>query len=140
MTALAIDSATDIPDKAEEETADAPQFSFRTGNRSFNVWTQPASEGTELCVACELGNLPYSAENRERRRNGLMILSAAGAAISTRLILTDFHKISLLTSVNVADIEDTKAIVSGAAASVLGMLPLIDLMESCVVPNSQFPS
>lgn len=135
MTALAIDSATDVPDKTEDETADTPQFSFRSGNRWFNVWTQPTSDGSEVCVACELGHLPYSAENRERRRNGLMILSAAGAAVSARLILTDFHKISLLASVGIADTQDSQSIVSGAAASVLGMLPLIDLMESCVVPT-----
>lgn len=137
MTALAIDSATDTPVTAKEEMADSPQFSFRSGNRSFSVWTQPGADGSEVCVACELGSLPYSAENRERRRNGLMILSAAGSVVSTRLILTDFHKISLLASVTIPDIQDSKAVVSGAAASVLGMLPLIELMESCVVPAAQ---
>lgn len=136
MTALAIDTQTDVPAKTTEETAEAPQFSFRCGNRWFTAWTQPNDDGTEVCVACELGHLPYSAENRERRRNGLMILSAAGAAVSARLLLTDFHKISLLASVAIQDAEDPKAIVSGAAASVMSMLPLIDLMESCVVPDA----
>lgn len=136
MTALATDTATDVSVEPGNTESDAPQFSFRCANRWFSVWTQPNADGTEVCVACELGHLPYSAENRERRRNGLMILSAAGSAISTRLLLTDFHKISLLASVAIADVEDPKAIVSGAAASVIGMLPLIELMESCVVPNA----
>ena len=65
-----------------------------------------------------------------------MILSAAGAAISARLLLTAFHKISLLANVTVPDVQDSKAIVSGAAASVIGMLPMIDLMETCVVPTA----
>lgn len=135
MTALATDNTTDSSKELETETAEAPQFSFRCGNRVFSAWTQPADAGFEVCVACELGHLPYSAENPERRRNGLMILSAAGAAVSARLLLTDFHKISLLASVTVDDIEDSKIVVSGAAASVVGMLPLIELMESCVVPT-----
>lgn len=136
MTALATDTATEVPAKTEDEAAEAPQFSFRCGNRPFSVWTQPNTDGTEVCVACELGHLPYSAENRELRRNGLMILSAVGAAVSARLILTDFHKISLLASVIIQDVEDSKSVVVGAAASVMSMLPLIDLMESCVVPNA----
>ena len=136
MTALATDTATDIPAKTEDEAAEAPQFSFRCGNRSFSVWTQTNSDGSEVCVACELGHLPYSAENPENRRNGLMILSAAGAAVSARLILTDFSKISLLASMSIDDIHDSKTIVTGAAGSVIGILPLIDLMESCVVPTA----
>lgn len=134
MTALAIDTTTESSEESKAETVEPPQFSFRCGNRVFSAWTQPADGGFDVCVACELGHLPYSAENPERRRNGLMILSAAGAAVSARLLLTDFHKISLLASVTVDDIADSKVVVSGAAASVLGMLPLIELMESCVVP------
>lgn len=136
MTALAIDAATDVSTDPENETTDAPQFSFRCAGRSFNVWTQPHADGAEICVACELGHLPYSAENRERRRNGLMILSAAGAAVSARLMLTDFHRISLLASIVMEDDQDQKSIVSGACASVISMLPLIELMDSCVVPNT----
>lgn len=136
MTALATDTVTEVSSTSEDEAADAPQFSFLCGNRWFNVWTQPGADGTDVCVACELGHLPYSAENRERRRNGLMILSAAGAAVSARLLLTDFHKISLLASAAVDDVEDSKAIVSAAAACVVWMLPLIELMESCVVPGA----
>jgi hypothetical protein len=136
MTALATDTTTDVPAKTEDETAEAPQFSFRCGNRPFTVWTQPNTDGTEVSVACELGHLPYSAENRERRRNGLMILSAVGMGVSARLILTDMHKISLLASTVIQDAEASKAVVSGAAATGMNMLPLIDLMESCVVPNA----
>ena len=65
-----------------------------------------------------------------------MILSAVGAAVSARLSLTDLHKISLLSSIVIQNAEDSKAVVSGAAATVMNMLPLIDLMESCVVPNA----
>ena len=138
MTAqAAIDTATDSLPATGQEAAELPKFSFRCANRLFSVWTQPVADGAEVYVACELGHLPYSAENRERRRNGLMILSAAGAAISAQLILTDFHRISLLANATIPDIEDSKAIVSAAAASVIGMLPMIDLMESCVVPTAQ---
>lgn len=137
MTApLAIDSSADTPVNTDDETSESPKFSFRCSNPLFNVWTQPVFDGVEVYVACDLGHLPYSAENREGRRNGLMILSAAAAAISARLLLTDFHKISLLANVTVHDVQDSKAIVSGAAASVIGMLPMIDLMETCVVPTA----
>jgi hypothetical protein len=135
MTSLAIDSSTYTPGETHTEVTENPKFSFRCAKRLFSVWTKPVPEGAEVYVACELGHLPYSAENRERRRNGLMILSAAGAAISARLILTDFHKISLLANVTIPDIEDSKAIISAAAASVVGMLPMIELMDSCVVPT-----
>ena len=86
--------------------------------------------------ACELGHLPNNAKNRKRRRNGLMILSAVGATVSTRLLLTDFPKISLLASVVIQDAEDSQAVMSGAAATFMSMLPLIDLMESRVEPNA----
>ena len=86
--------------------------------------------------ACELGHLPNNAKNRKRRRNGLMILSAVGATVSARLLLTDFHKVSLLASVVIQDAEDSKAVMSGAAATFMSMLPLIDLMEPCVEPNA----
>jgi hypothetical protein len=51
-----------------------------------------------------------------------MILSAAGSILSSRLLLTDFHKISLLTTAKITDTEDFKSIVATAAASVLGSL------------------
>lgn len=138
MTAqVAIDTPTDTPPETDKEVAESPKFSFRCANRLFSVWTHPVADGAEVYVACELGHLPYSAEDRDRRRNGLIILSSAGAGISARLILTDFHRISLLANTTIPDIHDSKEIVSGAAASVIGMLPMIELMESCVVPTAQ---
>ena len=87
-----------------------------------------------VLVSCDVGHLPYSAENREGRRNDLMILSAVGATLSARLMLTDLHKISLLTSLKITSAEDLKSVVSGAAASVIGSLPLIELMEASLAP------
>ena len=76
-------------------------------------------------LACEIGHLPYSAENREGRRTGLMVLSGAGSILSARLMLTDCYKISLLTAIQVADAEDVRSVISAAAASVVGSFPLI---------------
>ena len=87
-----------------------------------------------VLVSCYVGHLPYSAENREGCRNGLMILSAVGATLSARLMLTDFHKISLLTSRRITSAKDLKSVVSGAAASVISSLPLIELMEASLAP------
>jgi len=87
-----------------------------------------------VLVSCDVGHLPYSAENRGGRRNGLMILSAVSATLSARLMLTDFHKISLLTSLRITSAEDLKSVVSGAAASVISSLPLIELMEASLAP------
>ena len=80
--------------------------------------------------------MPYSAENREGRRAGLMILRAASTISSARLLLTDFHKISLLTTVKITDTKDMKSVVVAAAASLIGSLPLIELMEDSIDPTA----
>ena len=140
MTApLAIDSSADTPVKPTTRLQNLRSFLSGVQTDCSMSGHTRLRRGGKVYVACDLGHLPYSAENREGRRNRLMILSAAGAAISARLLLTDFHKISLLANVTVPDVQDSKAIVSGAAASVIGMLPMIDLMETCVVPTADRP-
>jgi hypothetical protein len=134
MTALATENFIDIPVDSQDSESTSLHFSFQHRNRSFGVWTRTDAEGPMVLVSCGVGHLPYSAENREGRRNGLMILSAVGATLSARLMLTEFHKISLLTSLKITSAEDLKSVVSGAAASVIGSLPLIELMEASLAP------
>jgi hypothetical protein len=122
MPVLATDTSPESTPIAEKAATEAPNFSFRSQDRNFRAWTQNDAGGPRVYLACEIGQLPYSAENREGRRAGLMILSAAGSILSSRLLLTDFHKISLLTTAKITDTEDFKSIVATAAASVLGSL------------------
>jgi hypothetical protein len=134
MSALATDAPPPSADVAEDDAAETPNFSFRFQNRRFQAWTQEDSQGPMVYLACEIGHLPYSAENREGRRTSLMILSGAGSILSARLMLTDFHKISLLTAIKITDAKDLRGVVSAAAASVVSSLPLIELMELSVTP------
>lgn len=136
MSALAAESCPEAPATAAGDANTSPKFSFRCQNRNFTAWALQDSSGPTVHVACELGHLPYSAENREGRRTGLMILSAASSILTARLMLTDFHKISLLTTTKITDCEDMKAVVTATAASVIDTLPLIELMESCLSPAS----
>jgi hypothetical protein len=134
MSALASDAPPLSTEVTGDDAAETPHFSFRFQDRKFKVWTQEESQGSMVYLACEIGHLPYSAENREGRRAGLMVLSGAGSILSARLMLTDFYKISLLTAIKVADAEDLKAVIAAAAASVISSLPLIQLMETSVTP------
>ena len=114
---------------------DTPRFSFRCRNRSFDAWTQNDGDGPSVYVSCEVGFLPYSAENRDGRRSALLLLSNAGTIARTRLMLTDFHKISVVAKARIADQQDPVGLLSSAAAAVLGSLPLIELMSSCLGPD-----
>ena len=134
MSALATDALPSSTEVSGDDAAETPNFSFRFQDRKFQAWTQEDAQGPMVYLACEIGHLPYSAENREGRRAGLMVLSGAGSILSARLMLTDFYKISLLTAIKVADAEDLKAVIAAAAASVISSLPLIQLMETSVTP------
>ena len=134
MSALATDALPSSTEVSGDDATETPNFSFRFQDRKFQAWTQEDAQGPMVYLACEIGQLPYSAENREGRRAGLMVLSGAGSILSARLMLTDFYKISLLTAIKVADTEDLRAVVAAAAASVISSLPLIQLMETSVTP------
>lgn len=134
MPALAADTQPDTSALVSEDPGALPNFSFRYGDRKFKAWTQEDAGGPTVYLVCELGHLPYSAENRDGRRAGLMILSAARSIVSARLMLTDFHRISLVTTQKISDTADLQSVVAAAAASVIGSLPLIELMESSVSP------
>jgi len=135
MSALAADTLPEAPAMVSDDSDAPPNFSFRYRDRKFQAWTQDDADGPTVYLACELGHLPYSAENRDGRRTGLMILSAASSILSARLMLTDFHRISLLTTKKISDSADLQSVVAAAAASVVGSLPLIELMESSVSPT-----
>lgn len=138
MPALAPDAPAIAADENEPSASDSdnasPNFYFHYQDRKFQAWTQEDAGGPTVYLACELGHLPYSAENRDGRRKGLMILSAASTILSARLMLTDFHRVSLLTTAKIADTEDMTSVMAAAAASVIGSLPLIELMEKSVTP------
>jgi hypothetical protein len=134
MSALATDALPSSTEVSGDDATETPNFSFRFQDRKFQAWTQEDAQGPMVYLSCEIGHLPYSAENREGRRAGLMVLSGAGSILSARLMLTDFYKISLLTAIKVADTEDLRAVVAAAAASVISSLPLIQLMETSVTP------
>lgn len=136
MPELAADNQPDTPAMVADDSGASPNFSFRFQERRFRAWTEEDEGESTVFLACELGHLPYSAENRDGRRAGLMILSAASSVLSARLMLTDFHKISLLTSQKIPDADDLQSVVAAAAASVISSLPLIELMESSVSPSA----
>ena len=140
MPALASDAPPSSAEVTGEDATETPNFSFHFQDRKFQVWVQEEAQGPMVYLACEIGHLPYSAENREGRRAGLMVLSGAGSILSARLMLTDFYKISLLTAIKVTDGADVRSVISAAAASVIGSLPLIQLMETSVTPPTADPT
>ena len=139
MPVLATDTNPEAAPNTEKTVAEPPRFSFKFRGRKFSAWTQDDTGGPQVCLACEIGSLPYSAENRDGRRAGLMILSAAGHILSSRLLLTDFHRISLMTTARIADTGDIKSVVAAAATSLLCNLPLIELMENSLSPDASGP-
>lgn len=107
-------------------------FQFRCLGHSFRARINRSGENAELCVACDVGSLPYSVENRAARRNALMVLSRAGHIADTRLVLSGFHRISLMSCVPLGTEREISAVLVHAATAVLNALPLIGLMADCL--------
>lgn len=113
--------------------ADSVRFRFRCLGHLFQAWTRKQGDGTSLCVSSEVGHLPYSAENHDGRRTALMLLSRAGSIADTRLLLTEFHCVSVISHVAVEDDRDPVALVGQAASAVMKIVPLIALLSDCLV-------
>ena len=107
-------------------------FTFRCIGHSYRAWVQDDRHGFGVYAACDVGILPYSAENRDARRSALLLLSRAGSLGRSRLMLTDFHKISVVTRAPLADSSDTIAIVAAATHAAIGGTPLVQLMSNCL--------
>lgn len=136
MTAQA---AAPLPDKAPTPavTADARQavsFDFQFHGCLYTAWLEAEGAHHRLSIACDVGNLPYSAENRDGRRSALVLLSRAGDLHGTHLILTDYHKVSLVRSCRVSGEHDPVNLISHAAAAVLNSMPLIEFVRECLSP------
>lgn len=112
-------------------------FTFSALGHDFRAWIQHDPKGDSLQLTCDVGNLPFSAENRSGRRRALVLLSGARYLSSATLMLSDFHKISLLVSERITDPVDPKAILSSAATGVLKIQPLLFLMHACLTERAE---
>jgi hypothetical protein len=130
MTAAAVSIAKQGPHArfAEAAAADETDFTFRCLGYDFHAWIDTGAGAPSLCVACDLGDLPFSAENRNGRRNALTVLSRTSDLGDTKLYLTGFRRISLLTKAPVSDADDTVELISRAAWSVCRVLGYIDML------------
>lgn len=139
MTAAAASIAEQFPPArlVEAATADETDFSFRCLGYDFRAWIDADAGAPSLCVACDLGDLPFSAENRNGRRNALTVLSRTSDMGDTKLYLTGFRRISLLTKAPVSDADDTVELISRAAWSVCRVLGYIDMFGEFLGPPKQ---
>lgn len=118
-------------------TADGSQaisFDFQCNGHLFTSWMESDGDQHRLSIACDVGNLPYSAENRDGRRSALVLLSRAGDLHGTHLILTNYHKVSLIRSSTISGDHDPVTLISHAAASVMNTMPLIEFVKGCLSP------
>ncbi len=137
MTAAAAASIAEQETHArsvEAVAADQTDFSFRCLGYDFRAWIDSDAGTPSLCIACDLGDLPFSAENRQGRRNALTVLSRTSDLGDTKLYLTDFRRISLLTRVPVSDAGDTLELISRAAWSVCRVLGYIGMFGEFLGP------
>lgn len=107
-------------------------FQFRCFGHRYEAWVENDAHGPCVYVSCEVGVLPYSAENRAGRRKALMLLSRAGTIARSRLMLTDFYRISVVTRAPLDDPDDAVSIVSATAAAALHGHPLVNLIADCL--------
>lgn len=115
------------------EAAALPEgFTFRCMGHAYRAWVQDDRHGFGVYAACDVGILPYSAENRDARRSALLLLSRAGSIGRSRLMLTGFHRISVVTRAPLADPSDAVGIISAAAFAATSGAPLVGLMSSCL--------
>lgn len=102
-------------------------FGFRCLGHDFRAWIESGNGRQVMCVSCELGDLPYSAENGYGRRSALTLLSQAASFEGTRISLSGFRSVSLTTVVPVDDNDDAATRISRAVHAVLRAAPLIAL-------------
>lgn len=133
MTTSAAAGSAAFPETTRNDPgSETVSFHFRCLGYDFRAWTHRENGRPGLSVACDVGSLPYTAENREARRNALLVLSRAGHIAGTRLILTGFQKISVLSSLPLGEDREVTDVIGGAAAAVINALPLIALMSDCL--------
>lgn len=132
-------TAREVPENSVSASPGAPdgavepaRFTFRCLERKFDAWVQDDGFGPSVYVSCNVGVLPYSAENRDARRSALLLLSRAGTVARSRLVLTDFHRISVVTREKLDDPTDSVAILASTAAAIFHGRPLVELAASCL--------
>tara|TARA_R110000787_G_scaffold103931_1_gene210578 strand:- start:86 stop:529 length:444 start_codon:yes stop_codon:yes gene_type:complete len=107
-------------------------FNFQCFGLDFRAWTQASAAGSTLFLCCEVGALPYTAENRDARRNALILLSHAGDIDGAQLLLTDFSRVSVMASAPVRAGEDAVGLFARAAVLAIATAPFIELAVQCL--------
>ncbi|MBM3556805.1 MAG: hypothetical protein FJX47_14775 [Alphaproteobacteria bacterium] len=105
-------------------------FTFRWNGRRFAVAITDAGDKAKATIIGSLGALPYTAENREGRRNLLGLLEVPRTAIATGAYrLGAQGRLDFRGEVEIDHPVTGQAIMVGLVKYLLGAKPYVDLIE-----------
>lgn len=128
-----------IPDGQEgvltDKRADGRlDFGFRYRGIPFVVRAEAGDLGTDMYIVASLGNLPYSAEDPERRATALAILAAATADLGGQIRLTPKQRMELVEHVRLDVPLTPSVLLTHTARLVLRAKPYLELLALVVKP------
>jgi hypothetical protein len=115
---------------------EALSFSFDYTGAAFDAHIEPTAEGARLKLDAALAPMPYSAENRTRRRDCQMIMRASRAGMKHgRLVLDAQRRIHLLCELAIGSPVTPAALVTAATRMLIAATPWIALLRHHLGPS-----
>lgn len=109
-------------------------FGFLYKGIPFVVRAQANDLGTDLSIIASLGDLPYSAEDRERRATALAILDAAKRDLGGRIRLNRKQRLELVENFHLEEALTPTVLLTRTARIVLRAKPYLELLSLVVKP------
>jgi len=109
-------------------------FGFLYKGIPFVVRAEANDLGTDLSIIASLGNLPYSAEDRERRSTALAILDAAKRDLGGLIRLNRKQRLELVENFRLEEALTPTVLLTRTARIVLRAKPYLELLSLVVKP------
>ena len=128
-TALSL--SNDLSRKKADRRLD---FGFEYRGIPFVVRAEAEGPGTTMEIRASLGDLPYTAEDPERRMTALAILEAASGHLGGRIRLSRRHRVELVERFRFDEPLTPALLLTRTAELVLQAKPYLELLSLVVPP------
>lgn len=109
-------------------------FGFEYRGIPFVVRASAQNQGTDMEIRANLGTLPYTAEDRERRATALAILDTAASDLGGRVRLTNEQRVVMSERYRFDEPLTPAALLTRAVELVLRTKPYLELLALVVPP------
>lgn len=122
---------TNLTNKREDKCLD---FGFEFRGIPFVVRASAVNQGTNMEIRANLGTLPYTAEDPERRATALAILDTAAGDLGGRIHLTNKQRVVLTERYRFDEALTPAVLLTRAVELVLRTKPYLELLALVVPP------